>query len=106
MSYYPGWRLGSDMTRSNLTNLIVDARKHWNGAQCSGYKWRAHRRGNGNIEVWHWHTHMITVLPNNSIVTISDGWGSPSDKSGISKIKSGLARNTGDYDNVYKVVRA
>ena len=99
MSYYsndPTDLFRPNMTRSNLNNLIFDARANKYGAQCSQFRWRAIPTDD-SIEVWHWYTHMVTILKDNTTVRFSEGWDSPTDKSGISRIKSGLFRAT-DYD--------
>jgi len=89
------------MKRSNLASLVTDARNHPFGAQASNYRWRAYRRTNGDIQVHHWHTCMITVRPDNRVIRHSEGWGSPTDKSGITRIKGGVFKGSGYDPTVY-----
>jgi hypothetical protein len=78
------------MKRSNLLDLIKDARKHPEGAQASAGKWRAFKKADGAVDIWHYTTRLIEVGPRGKVRTISEGWGSVSDKRGIKTILEGM----------------
>jgi hypothetical protein len=46
----------------------------------------AYRGSDGNVDVYHYATHMLTVEADDEVVPINAGWGSVSDKRGITAI--------------------
>ena len=51
--------------------------------------WVAHTDASGQTDVWHYSTHMFTISDDRDIAAISPGWGSQSDKAGVSRILQG-----------------
>ena len=70
--------------RTNMLNLVSVARSK---GDATASTWRAYRSVvNGAIVVKHYDTHMISVMPDDTVVAVDKGWGSMTDKCGIRKI--------------------
>jgi hypothetical protein len=83
----------------NLTNLVAVARKKVGTTTASS--WRAERCEGGDwVHIYHYSTLMVQINTDNTVVPISRGWGSMSDKKGIRKILTNV--NGLGYAEVYK----
>ena len=87
---------------ATLQTLITTARKAKSGkATASGGRWKAVRHDDG-VCVYHHHTQMILVTPENDIVAVNTGWGSQTDKKGIRTIAKGIGVIT-SYNEVFGI---
>jgi hypothetical protein len=95
--------------RTNLSNLLSAAREGGEATASSG-RWAASRGPDGNVDIYHHTTHMVTVEADGEVVPINEGWGSVSDKCGIRKIlgngscwtyTGGVASRVYGYNQVY-----
>ena len=83
----------------NLTNLVAIARKKVGTTTASS--WRAERcEGETVVDIYHYATLMLSVHDDGTIVPISKGWGSMSDKKGVRTILTNI--NGLGYADVYK----
>lgn len=57
--------------------------------------WVAHTHA-GQTDVWHYSTLMFTISDDRDIAAISPGWGSQSDKCGVSRILQGWSETPTD----------
>jgi hypothetical protein len=55
-------------------------------AQASGGAWHATLTESGSVIIGHYATSMMEIQDDGSVIPISRGWGSVSDKQGINKI--------------------
>jgi hypothetical protein len=69
--------------RANQETLVAVARQHGTAVAST---WRAVRRSDDSVSVWHHGTEMMRVFPDNTATAVSFGWGSMTDKCGIRKI--------------------
>lgn len=87
---------------ATLGTLITTARKAKSGkAQASEGRWKAVRHDDG-VCVYHHHTQMILVTPENDIVAVNAGWGSMTDKKGIRTIAKGIGINI-SYNEIFGI---
>lgn len=87
---------------ATLGTLITTARKAKSGkATASEGRWRAVRHDDG-VCVYHHHTQMILVTPENDIVAVNAGWGSMTDKKGIRTIAKGIGINI-SYNEIFGI---
>ena len=73
--------------RTNMLNLVSVARSEGSAIASS---WSAHRHDDGesasHVSVFHYGTCMFRVYDDGSVVSVSRGWGSMTDKCGTRKI--------------------
>ena len=81
--------------KANLSTLVTTARDK-SFATASNGRWKAYRHTNGDVAVEHYATLMCIITADNEFIRVSHGWGSMSDKCGITAIKRGVHRATGD----------
>lgn len=87
---------------ATLRTLVTTARKAKSGkAQASEGRWKAVRHDDG-VCVYHYHTQMILITPDNDIVAINEGWGSRTDKRGVREIARGVGIIT-SYNEIFGV---
>ena len=103
LSYYLSTqpqRKRADM--ATLKTLVTTARKAKSGkAQASGGRWKAVRHDDG-VCVYHYHTQMILITPDNDIVAVNEGWGSRTDKRGVREIAQGVGILT-SYNEIFSI---
>ena len=87
---------------ATLRTLVTTARKAKSGkAQASEGRWKAVRHDDG-VCVYHYHTQMILITPDNDIVAINEGWGSRTDKRGVREIARGIGILT-SYNEIFSI---
>ena len=87
---------------ATLRTLVTTARKAKSGkAQASEGRWKAVRHDDG-VCVYHYHTQMILITPDNDIVAVNEGWGSRTDKRGVREIARGIGVIT-SYNEVFGI---
>ena len=87
---------------ATLRTLVTTARKAKSGkAQASEGRWKAVRHDDG-VCVYHYHTQMILITPDNDIVAINEGWGSRTDKRGVREIARGVGIIT-SYNEIFGI---
>ena len=85
----------------NLTNLVAIARSKGGPSTTKASSWSAVRyEGEPLVDIYHYATLMLSVHDDGTIVPISKGWGSMSDKKGVRTILTNV--NALGYADVYK----
>lgn len=84
--------------RTNRRNLVRVARAKGHSVASS---WQGHLSVGGTVVVFHYQTHMVTVLPDNTVVPVSAGWGSMSDKCGVREVLADVSGES--YREVFGV---
>lgn len=87
--------------RANLGTLIGTARQNPDRTVTAS-SWTATAQESGHVTVWHYRTPMFTVNPRGEVLPINAGWGSQSDRCGVSRILAGAGIHT-TYRALYGV---
>ena len=74
--------------QTSLPRLLNMSRAHPD-REVRASTWTANTDASGQTDVWHYSTHMFTISDDRDIAAISPGWGSQSDKCGVSRILQG-----------------
>lgn len=83
---------------TNMSNLIKVARDK--GDAIAG-TWLANKHNDtGMVAVSHYSTHMFNVHEDDTVTPVSRGWGSMTDKKGVSKILANISGQS--YADVYE----
>jgi hypothetical protein len=79
---------GNAIVQTTTLPRLIDVSRSNPDRDVKASTWAAHTHA-GQTDVWHYGTLMFTVSDDRDVTPISRGWGSQSDKCGVSRILQG-----------------